>query len=138
MNRSDGTGALVVRRTGAMMARQYVRSLVLACVVLVCAAHINSPDAWFDGPAGQYHVLVHVKPPAVVPGIAVISIKPDEKVDTVTAFVNKFDAVAGGPPPDVAKPVATEPGWYRTQLWVKRRTTGADGALGSQCCVVRL
>ena len=131
------------KRTGAIIASRFVRTLVLGCVAVICSAHINSPDAWFDGPAGPYHVLVHVKTPAVVPGIAVISIKPDEKVDTVTAFVNKFDAVAGGPPPDVAKAVATEPGWYRTQLWVmdpgsNSVTVSLRGAKGEGTVVVPL
>ena len=122
---------------------RFLRTALLACVAVICSAHINSPDAWFDGSAGPYHVMVHVKTPPVVPGIAIISIKPNESVDTVTAFVNKFDAVAGGPPPDVAKPVATEPGWYRTQLWVmdpgsNSVTVSLHGAKGHGTVVVPL
>jgi len=143
--RDDGAGVTKRSRNGAraMMAARARRAVMLASIAILCSAHINSPDAWFDGPAGPYHVLVHVKTPAVVPGIAVISIKPDQKVDTVTAFVNKFDAVAGGPPPDVAKPVANEPGWYRTQLWVmdpgsNSVTVSLRGAKGEGSVVVPL
>ena len=119
------------------------RALMLATITLICSAHIGSPDAWFDGAAGPYHVLVHVKAPSVVPGIAVISIKPQEAVDTVTAFVNKFDAVAGAPPPDIARAVANEPGWYRTDLWVmdpgsNSVTVSLHGAKGEGTVVVPL
>lgn len=98
--------------------KRLARTLMLGCIALLCSAHIGSPDAWFDGAAGPYHVLVHVKAPAVVPGIAEINVKVDEAVDTISAFVNKYDAIEGGPPPDVAMPVDGAAGWYRTQLWV--------------------
>ncbi|MBC8088827.1 MAG: hypothetical protein H7Z40_16300 [Phycisphaerae bacterium] len=119
------------------------RLLLLASIALVCSAHIGSPDAWYNGPAGPYTVLVHVKAPAVVPGIAEISVKPEGAVDAVSAFVNKFDAVEGGPPPDVARPVADNPGWYRTQLWVmdpgsNSVTVSLRGAKGVGLVVVPL
>lgn len=119
------------------------RIFALAGVAVICSAHIGSPDAWYSGPAGPYHVMVHVKAPAVVPGVAVISIKPEEAVDTVTAFVNKFDAVAGGPPPDVARAVPNNPGWFRTQLWVmdpgsNSVTVSLHGAKGEGTVVVPL
>ena len=97
-----------------------LRGVVLAgAIAIVTSAHIGSPDVWFDGMAGPYHVLVHVQTPAVVPGIAVINIKTtDPGVTTVTAFVNKFDATGGTPPPDVAAPVPDSPSWRRTRLWV--------------------
>ena len=42
-------------------------------------AHVNSPDVYFDGFAGPYHLLVTVKAPAVVPGIAQIEIRSADK-----------------------------------------------------------
>ena len=136
--RGVGTNAASTTTSGRI-----VRALMLASIALICSAHIGSPDAWFDGAAGPYQVLVHVRAPSVVPGIAVISIKPNEKVDTVTAFVNKFDAVAGAPPPDVAKPVPNESGWYRTDLWVmdpgsNSVTVSVHGAKGEGTVVVPL
>src|SRR5215471_14611934 len=38
-------------------------------------AHVGSPDFYYDGYAGPYHVLVTVRPPMVVPGIAEIEIR---------------------------------------------------------------
>ena len=101
-------------------------SAVAMLTSAVGAAHIGSPDAWYDGPAGPYHVLVHVQAPPVVPGIAVVNVKVvDQDIDSVTAFVNKFDATGGVPPPDVAQPVKETPEWYRARLWVM--TPGSNG-----------
>lgn len=98
-----------------------------AALFLLCSAHVGSPDAWYDGPAGPYRVLVHVAAPPVVPGIAVISVKLAE-ADTaglrVTALVNHYDTEGNPPPPDQALPVPGSPGWYRTRLWVM--TSGSN------------
>lgn len=117
--------------------------LLLAGIALLCSAHIGSPDAWYNGPAGPYQVLVHVKAPPVVPGIAIISIKPAESVDTITAFVNKYDAVTGSPPPDIATAVVNNPGWFRTELWVmdpgsNSVTVSLRGAKGAGKVVIPL
>src|SRR5262245_30419934 len=96
-----------------------VRCAMLTVVLLLCSAHIGSPDAWYEGPAGPYQVLVHVQAPPVVPGIAIVNIRPTGPgITQVTAFVDKEDATGGAPPPDNAPPVADQPGWYRTPLWV--------------------
>jgi hypothetical protein len=96
-----------------------MRAAPFAMLLVLCGAHIGSPDAWYEGPAGPYHVLVHVETPTVVPGIATVNVRVnDPDVREVNAFVNKFDATGGAPPPDVAVPMANNPGWYRTRLWV--------------------
>lgn len=123
--------------------RRPARVLALMCMAIICSAHIGSPDTWYSGAAGPYHLLVHVKAPPVVPGIAIISIKPQETVERVTAFVNKFDAVAGAPPPDIARKLADNPGWYRTQLWVmdpgsNSVTVSVRGASGEGVVVIPL
>jgi hypothetical protein len=110
----------------------------------VSSAHIGSPDAWYDGPAGPYTVLVHLQAPAVVPGIAIVNIKATEPgIERVTAFVNRYDATGGTPPPDVAEPVADSPGWFRTRLWVMTPgsnsvTVAVTGAKGKGSVVVPL
>ncbi len=90
-----------------------------AALILVGAAHIGSPDAWYAGNAGPYPIQVQVGAPNVVPGIAKISIVVmGEGVQQVTAGVNKFDATAAAPPPDVAERDKRNPEMYTTELWV--------------------
>jgi hypothetical protein len=87
-------------------------------VFLLCTAHVGSPDVWYEGDAGPYHVVVYVRVPGVVPGIADISVQVlGGRPTQVTAVINFFDATAGSPPPDIAKPAGTS-GWYSTRLWI--------------------
>ena len=34
------------------------RVAAVAVVVVICSAHVGSPDAWFEGNAGPYHVVI--------------------------------------------------------------------------------
>ena len=128
----------------AAIVRALRRASLVAAILLVCSAHIGSPDVWFDGMAGPYKVLVHVEAPPVVPGIATINVRAGEPgITRVTAFVNRFDATGGTPPPDVATPVPDNPSWYRTNLWVMTAgsnsvTVGVTGDRGEGSVVVPL
>jgi hypothetical protein len=120
------------------------RVALVTAIGLVSSAHIGSPDVWFDGMAGPYKILVHVVAPSVVPGIATINIRVAESgITRVSAFVNKFDATGGTPPPDVAAPVLDNASWYRTRLWVMSPgsnsvTVMVNGARGDGTVVVPL
>ena len=114
---------------------------VLAAIV---SAHVGSPDAWYEGPAGPYRVLIHVEAPGVIPGVAVVNVRvADPGIHGVTAVANKFDATGGAPPPEIAKPVGDNPGWYRTTLWIMTSgsnsiTVAVNGAAGAGSAVVPL
>jgi hypothetical protein len=120
------------------------RLAVLLVVMLVSSGHVGSPDAWYEGPAGPYHVLVHVEAPGVIPGIAVVNVRvTGDGIDRVTAVGNKFDATGGAPPPEIARPADDRPGWYRTTLWIMTSgsnsiTVGVHGKEGSGSAVVPL
>ena len=99
--------------------RTPLRLTAVAAVFLLCSAHVGSPDVWFDGNAGPYHLVVYVQVPGVIPGIADISVQVIDTVPVqVTAMVNVFNANAGTPAPDVAQPVVGQKGWYHTRLWM--------------------
>ncbi|HJQ09641.1 MAG TPA: hypothetical protein VJ840_01295 [Gemmatimonadaceae bacterium] len=114
-----------------------VRAVVaVAFAVLVCSAHIGSPDAWYDGPAGPYHVTVQIVTPGVIPGIAKVFVRVSEGADGVSVQANRFDAVATAPPPEPAAPVKGDAGLFSGELWmmtggsnsVTVYITGARGA----------
>ena len=120
------------------------RLIGVAALIVVASAHVGSPDAWYEGPAGPYHVLVHIETPGVIPGVAVVNVRvTGDGIERVTALGNKFDATGGAPPPEIAKPVVGQPGWYRTTLWIMTSgsnsvTVGVDGTAGSGSAIVPL
>lgn len=124
--------------------RLFARIAGVVALILVGSAHVGSPDAWYEGPAGPYRVLVHIEAPGVIPGIATVNVRvAGEGVERVTALGNKFDATGGAPPPEIAKPVEGQPGWYRTTLWIMTSgsnsvTVGVSGTAGTGTVVVPL
>ena len=117
--------------------------IAVALVVLVCSAHIGSPDAWYEGLAGPYHVTVQVVAPGVVPGVAKVFVRVSEGADAVTVQANRFDAVAVAPPPEPAVAVKGDPGLFSGELWIMTGgsnsiTVNVTGARGSGRVVVPL
>ena len=118
------------------------RLLAVACITLLCSAHVGSPDVWYEGSAGPYHVVVYVRMPGVVPGIADINVQvAGPPPDQVTAMVNLFNANAGTPPPDIAKPSPAGAGWYQAPLWIMAPgsnsvTVAVKGSRGAGSVVV--
>lgn len=123
------------------MTKIVVRTGGLAAAVLLCTAHVGSPDVWYEGDAGPYHVVVHVAVPGVIPGIADITVQvTGDAPDEVTAVVNLAGATAGTPPPDVAAPSGA-PGAYDVRLWIMAPgsnsvTVAVRGARGTGTAVV--
>ena len=114
----------------------------LASVVLVCSAHIGSPDVWYDGSAGPYHVTVQVVPPSVVPGVATVFARVDaDDVQQVTVQANRYDAIAAAPVPEIATRVEGSPRMYETSLWIMTGgsnsvTVGVTGGRGAGKAVI--
>ena len=85
------------------------------------AAHVGSPDVFLDSLAGPYRVLVTVRPPYAVPGVA------DVEILTTSSDVNSVRIVplpltgAGAefaPVADVAKRSADDPKLFTGHLWM--------------------
>jgi hypothetical protein len=48
--------------------------LLMAAISIPCWAHVNSPDVYFQGSAGPYHLIVTVRTPQMIPGVATVDI----------------------------------------------------------------
>lgn len=118
------------------------RVAALSCVVIVCSAHVGSPDAWYEGSAGPYHVVVQVATPGVVPGVAKVLARVEGSgVEQVSVQANRYDALASAPPPELAEPVDGDPGLYEAPLWIMSGgsnsvTVYVKGTLGSGKAVI--
>ncbi len=60
--------------------KEFQRRLTLFCILFVAAAipalaHVGSPDVYYEGDAGPYHLFVTVRIPQVVPGVAEIEVR---------------------------------------------------------------
>jgi hypothetical protein len=112
-------------------------------LVFLCAAHVGSPDAFFDGKAGAYPVRVIIRSPMVIPARAEIIIRVvGAGVHAVTATARSWGADSStAPPPDDAARVAGDSTLWTLQLWMMRQGSYAvlvhvDGALGSGTAIV--
>jgi hypothetical protein len=102
-------------------------------------AHVGSPDVFYEGEAGPYHLLVTIRPPQVIPGVAQIEIRsasPDARQIRIVPLHMKGPGATLAPVPDVAERSADDPQFYTGSLWLMN--TGSwqvrvqvDGARGS-------
>jgi len=97
---------------------------VLLLLPLSASAHVGSPDFYYDGYAGPYHLLVTVRPPAVIPGIAEIQIRV---ISTQLSRVEILPMRLVGqgaklaPTPDVAERSGSDPQLFTGKLWLMSR-----------------
>ena len=97
-------------------------AIVLAAP-LTALAHVNSPDVYYDGYAGPYHLLATIQPPAVVPGIAQIQIRcASSDVDRIEIVPLKMvEAPNLAPTPDQAEHSPGDPQLFSGKLWIMQR-----------------
>ncbi|HEX6573331.1 MAG TPA: hypothetical protein VF042_00050 [Gemmatimonadaceae bacterium] len=101
------------------MIRRFLRTAAIAIACVITSAHVGSPDAWFEGMAGPYHVTVEVQTAGVVPGVARVFVRAvGDQPQTVTIQANKFDATGGAPPPEPTTRVEGQPRTYMGRLWI--------------------
>lgn len=106
------------------MRRYFLTIAVLICVMFAPAAlaHVGSPDVYFDGTAGPYHLLVTVRPPSVVPGVAQIEIRSaNNDVDKVEIVPLRMTGINLAPTPDVAERSSGNPEIFQGKLWIMNR-----------------
>lgn len=104
--------------------KKLLRSVCVLLLPLVCVAHVNSPDVYFDGYAGPYHLLVTLRPPAVVPGVARVQIRTvSNDVSEIKILPLRMIGVGAkmAPLPDPAKRSADDPKLFTGSLWIMVR-----------------
>src|SRR5215467_2281096 len=110
----------------------------LLLVSAPCFAHVGSPDVYFDGQAGPYRLLVTVRPPAMIPGVAQVEVRSSapgvQSIQAVPLYIvgegSKYP-----PSPDALQQSKDDPLLFTGQLWimgsgswqVRVEATGAQG-----------
>ena len=101
------------------------RSSVLAFFSILllahsCLAHVGSPDVFYEGNAGPYHLFVMVRTPAMIPGIAEIeACSLDGNVSAIDIVPLRIvgEGSTNAPPPDHMKR-STEANLFTGRLWL--------------------
>jgi len=106
------------------MTRNRLWLVALLLLPLAASAHVGSPDVYYDGYAGQYHLLVTIRPPAVIPGIAEIQVR-SESSDVAQIEILPLRMVGPGaklaPKPDTAERSTGDPQLFNGHLWIMDR-----------------
>jgi hypothetical protein len=111
---------------------------LLLCAALTVCAHVGSPDVYFEGDAGPYHLFVTVRVPQVIPGVAEIRVRSASGDVQSMQFVSMRLSGPGSnlpPAPDLAKQSKEDPQFFTGSLWLMesgalRVRIGVDGAKG--------
>jgi len=114
---------------------------LLALLLLAAAtawAHVGSPDVFYEGQAGPYHLLVTIRTPTVIPGVAEIEVRSAaNNVDIVHIVPTPLTGPGAkfAPVPDLAVRSKDDPQFFTGSLWMM--TSGswqvrvtAEGAQG--------
>ena len=103
---------------------------ILLALLLLAApaafAHVGSPDVFYEGNAGPYKLLVTVRPPAVIPGVAEIEVRassPGIRTVRIVPLPLSGPGAKFAPTPDVAQRSKDDPEFFTGSLWMM--TTGS-------------
>ncbi|MDQ6663751.1 MAG: hypothetical protein M3Z23_05115, partial [Acidobacteriota bacterium] len=86
-----------------------------------CYGHIGSPDVFYEGEAGPYKLLVAIRPPTVIPGVARVEIQAlsgDIQSVRVVPMPIAGDGAKFPPTPDIAQRSKEDPRYYTGTLWM--------------------
>lgn len=98
-----------------------MRILILFALVSACQAHVGSPDVFYEGFAGPYRLLVTIRPPQVVPGVAEVEIRsasPDVRGIRIAPVPLTGPAAQYPPTPDILHPSKEDPQFYTGSVWL--------------------
>lgn len=92
----------------------------ISLLPLVVYAHVGSNEVLLQGNAGPYKLLISIKPPGVIPGVAKVTVYLQQAgISSVTARAVYFrTGTEGSPPGDEMKTVTGKPGQYTSDIWL--------------------
>lgn len=119
--------------------KKFLLFIFILLLPLAGTAHVNSPDVFYDGYAGPYHLLVTLRPPAVVPGVAQVQVRSvGSDVNEVKILPLRMIGVGAkmAPVPDPARRSKDDPQLFTGSLWIMVRGSWkvqiqASGAKGT-------
>src|SRR6202162_597342 len=120
--------------------RRWIAALsVLFFALAPCGAHFGSPDVYFQGLAGPYHLAITIRTPAMIPGVAFVEIRSSDPGVSSISVAPLYIVGAGSkypPPPDPLAQSREDPQFFSGKIWlmesgswqVRVQVNGAQGA----------
>src|SRR5579864_7776227 len=96
----------------ALEMRHFVLFLGVCCTAF---AHVGSPDVFYEGSAGPYHLLVTIRPPVVILGVAEVEVRctsNDVRDVRVVPLRLQGPGAQFAPTPDIAQRSKDDPQFY--------------------------
>jgi hypothetical protein len=94
---------------------------LLLILIPTAGAHVGSPDVFFEGNAGPYHLYVTIRVPQVIPGVAQVEIRSQTN-DIHEVRITPTNVTGPGskfpPVPDRAQPSKEDPQYFTGSLWL--------------------
>lgn len=115
-------------------------ALLLALAFAVpLVAHVGSPDVFYEGQAGPYRLLVTIRPPQVIPGVAEVDVRstsPEVRQVRIVPLRLTGPGAKLAPVPDIARRSTEDPQFYTGAVWLMNTGTWqvrlqVDGAQGT-------
>jgi hypothetical protein len=119
--------------------RRWIAALAVIFFALAPSwAHVGSPDVYFQGLAGPYHLTVTIRTPAMIPGVADVEIRSADPGVTSIRVVPLYIVGPGAkypPPPDPLVQSKEDPQFFSGKIWlmesgswqVRVQVNGAQG-----------
>jgi hypothetical protein len=105
----------------ALRARGALLLSLFLAVAPALRAHVGSPDVFYEGDAGPYHLFVTVRVPQVIPGIAEIEVRSASAgVESMQVVPLRLSGPGSDlpPTPDPAQRSADDPQFFTSSLWL--------------------
>jgi hypothetical protein len=128
---------VTIRRRKVVIAT--IASVLVGTGARDAQAHLNSPDLFHEGMAGPYRLLVTIRPPEVIPGVATIEVlapSPDLGRVTLVPIPMRGPGALSPPVADIAVRDPSDGRRFQGRLWLMapgswQVRVHAEGPLGA-------
>jgi hypothetical protein len=103
------------------MRRLLAAAALAVCATLTASAHVGSPNVFLDGAAGPYRLLITIRPPYAIPGVAeveVLATADDVNEVRIVPLPLTGPGAQFAPVPDVARRSTSDPRLFTGSLWM--------------------
>jgi hypothetical protein len=112
---------MTIARPSARVAYAAILVTIVCALASPALAHVGSPDVFYEGDAGPYHLIVTVIVPQVIPGVADVQIRADSNdVKSIATSVTRLSGPGSNlaPVPDTAVRSPIDPHLFASSLWL--------------------